>query len=65
MLFQLVRVGWPNTAAVLALAAMPMAALATAPDQPAQPAAAAVYAAACPMPAAGLLVAAGAATLLQ
>jgi hypothetical protein len=32
MTFELVRIGWPNTAAVLALAVMPIVSLATSAD---------------------------------
>ena len=42
MTFELVRWGWSNTAAIVALAAMPIVALTTVPDQrPTQPSAAA------------------------
>ena len=33
MTFDLVRIGWPNTAAILALAMMPIVALATVADR--------------------------------
>jgi hypothetical protein len=33
MTFEMVRIGWPNTAAILALAVMPVVAFATAPDR--------------------------------
>jgi hypothetical protein len=33
MTFELVRIGWPNTAAILALAIMPIVAFAAAPDR--------------------------------
>ena len=35
MNFDLIRVGWPNTAAILALAMMPIVALTTATNRPA------------------------------
>lgn len=33
MTFELVRIGWPNTAAILALAITPLAAFSAAPDR--------------------------------
>lgn len=56
MNFELVRMGWPNTVAILALATLPLVSLAAAP----QPSAAAVQAvdaaAICPAPQDGAIV---------
>ena len=38
MTFELVRIGWPNTAAILALALIPVASLATVAERRAAPA---------------------------
>ena len=57
MTFELIRMGWPNTAAIVALAMMPIMALTVATDR--RPNAAPTeLAAVCPMPAACTVLAA-------
>ena len=63
MTFELMRMGWPNTAAIVALAIMPIMALTAAADRrpSAAPTEQAGYAAVCQMPAACTVFAAAAA----
>jgi hypothetical protein len=66
MTFQFIRFGWPNTAAILALAVMPAVTLATAPDRQETARVQTVEADAfCPAPSVNLIAAAATATILE